>query len=462
MEYNFPMSTKKILIVDDEEELVEIFKIILERENYDVDFCLDGVVAQQMIEKNEYDLILSDIHMPKLSGMNLLKWISKIRPTLRVILITGHIDETDAQDALEAGCFGFLAKPVSKKELVRVVKNAVSDFDSISFIDFARIPLQDFLCGKIVNFPVYVKLSDSRFLKIAHSGTEINLTRVQELKQRGVTELWIEKEDFSLYIKLCEQLVEALSKKEGWDPKKKVILLKHATEVAYEQLRAIRLSPEVISYGLSQLHSMFDILFEHHNLASIVMNFKNGPAGHFSNAVMGATLSGLVARLMGWDNQKNLDSLVLGAFLKDIGMLKLPIELQEKHPSKMNGREWGEYSLHPIYSLELLQEVESLSKETLKIIIEHHETGDEKAFPNKVEKRNIFAMSKIVCVVNQFIEEVELAKIKNEFDEKKIIYYINRKGDLLERGKISYALELLLTKSSYEQAQKAFKLKVKI
>lgn len=117
----------KILITDDERSIRNALKEILEYEKYDIDLAEDGQVAFDMFKKNEYDLILSDIKMPKMDGLELLEQVKKENPDQSFILITGHGDVETAVTAIQNGAYDFIQKPLDLNRLLVTVKNALDN-----------------------------------------------------------------------------------------------------------------------------------------------------------------------------------------------------------------------------------------------------------------------------------------------------------------------------------------------
>jgi DNA-binding NtrC family response regulator len=117
----------KILVVDDERSIRNALKEILEYEKYEIDLAEDGQEAFELLKKNEYDLILSDIKMPKLDGIELLQKIKKANPEQSFILITGHGDVETAVSAIHNGAYDFIQKPLVLNRLLITVKNALEN-----------------------------------------------------------------------------------------------------------------------------------------------------------------------------------------------------------------------------------------------------------------------------------------------------------------------------------------------
>lgn len=117
----------KILIVEDEETIRRVLKNILLDENkkFEIDEAKDGLEAKQLIDKNEYDLVICDIKMPKMDGEELLCQVMKERPLLPFIMISGHGTIEIAVDCIKKGAFDYIPKPPDLGRLLSAVRNAL-------------------------------------------------------------------------------------------------------------------------------------------------------------------------------------------------------------------------------------------------------------------------------------------------------------------------------------------------
>lgn len=116
---------EKILITDDEEGIVESLKLILEDENYETDFAYNGYDALKKIKENNYDLMLLDIKMPRMDGMEVLESALKIKSELVVVMISGHGNVETAVESTKLGAFDFLQKPFDIEILKLKIRNAL-------------------------------------------------------------------------------------------------------------------------------------------------------------------------------------------------------------------------------------------------------------------------------------------------------------------------------------------------
>ncbi len=116
---------EKILIVDDERIVRESLLHWFEEDGYDVESAEDGEIALKMFDKSKYDLLLVDMKMPGISGLELLKKIKEIDKETIVILITAFASVPSAITALKDGAYDYVTKPVDPDELAHLVKKAL-------------------------------------------------------------------------------------------------------------------------------------------------------------------------------------------------------------------------------------------------------------------------------------------------------------------------------------------------
>lgn len=122
---------QKILIVEDEKSISNILENILsdEIQGSEITIAENGLDAYKLIEKNDFDLIISDIKMPKLSGNELLTQSLAIKPESVFLMISGHADIETAVTCLKNGAYDFISKPIDINRLITSVKNALEKKD---------------------------------------------------------------------------------------------------------------------------------------------------------------------------------------------------------------------------------------------------------------------------------------------------------------------------------------------
>ncbi|PVV15549.1 MAG: Fis family transcriptional regulator, partial [gamma proteobacterium symbiont of Ctena orbiculata] len=114
-----------ILIVDDEETAVDNLAHVCRKQGYEVTTRTSGAGAVDALEKERFDLVLTDLQMEKVDGMAVLKRAKELDPEVAVVLITGYATVDSAVAAMKAGAFHYIAKPFRLDEVREVVRNAL-------------------------------------------------------------------------------------------------------------------------------------------------------------------------------------------------------------------------------------------------------------------------------------------------------------------------------------------------
>lgn len=114
----------RILVIDDERSIRNTLKEILEYEKFDVDVAEDGFEGLEKIENSHFDVVLCDIKMPKMDGIEVLGKIQEKDPDATVVMISGHGSIDTAVEAIKKGAFDFISKPLDLNRLLITIRNA--------------------------------------------------------------------------------------------------------------------------------------------------------------------------------------------------------------------------------------------------------------------------------------------------------------------------------------------------
>jgi len=116
---------ERLLIVEDEDTLCESLQRVFRREGYETDIADSAESAFALLEEKSYDLIITDIILPGISGIELLVKYRKKNPSQKVIVITAFASLASAVEAIKAGACDFIVKPLMHDEMKRAVRNAL-------------------------------------------------------------------------------------------------------------------------------------------------------------------------------------------------------------------------------------------------------------------------------------------------------------------------------------------------
>src|SRR5690606_16675667 len=117
----------KILIIEDEAAIRRVLVKILSEENdtYQVYEAQDGLEGTEKIKNDDFDLILCDIKMPKMDGVEVLEIVKKLKPEIPIVMISGHGDLDTAVNTMRMGAFDYISKPPDLNRLLNTVRNAL-------------------------------------------------------------------------------------------------------------------------------------------------------------------------------------------------------------------------------------------------------------------------------------------------------------------------------------------------
>ncbi len=133
----------RVLIIEDESSMRDLYKSLLEDQFYELSEAENGTQALEMAKEEPYDLYITDIMMPKMSGMEFLRELKKADPNAHVIIVTGYDDISYNRKAIEYGAWRYLVKPVSRGEFLNVVRMGLIEHNKLvdpDFMDFEQVP----------------------------------------------------------------------------------------------------------------------------------------------------------------------------------------------------------------------------------------------------------------------------------------------------------------------------------
>lgn len=161
------MARKSILVVDDEKNQREILETILSSEGYDVTTASSGEAAMKFVESRRFDLVLTDLKMAGMSGLDLLKELTNFDKSIIVILLTAHGSVDSAVDALRLGAFDYLQKPYDQAKLLETVSRALNKLSALDTEIISVSPEMD----KVKKLILKIAKSNSTVLIRGESGT---------------------------------------------------------------------------------------------------------------------------------------------------------------------------------------------------------------------------------------------------------------------------------------------------
>ena len=186
------MEKNKALVIDDEQVVLDSVTKILTEENYEVDVSLSGREGLNQAIQKEYDIVLTDIRMPDIGGMRVLRDIKRANPSLPVVMITGYASVRSSVQAMKLGAADYIEKPFTPDQLLKAVNSALD-------IAATKPPEEQALIHKEEMITILERAaSDSEFIaQLLYEGAdaleEYDLTGPEKLALLTGDIEWIEK-----------------------------------------------------------------------------------------------------------------------------------------------------------------------------------------------------------------------------------------------------------------------------
>jgi len=186
------MEKNKALVIDDEQIVLDSVSKVLKDENYEVDVSLSGREGLNQAIQKEYDIVLTDIRMPDIGGMRVLRDVKRAKPSLPVVIITGYASVKSAVQAMKLGAADYIEKPFTPDQLLKAVDAALD-------MATTKPPEEQALIHKEEMITILERAaSDSEFIaKLLYEGAdaleEYGLTGPEKLALLTGDIEWIEK-----------------------------------------------------------------------------------------------------------------------------------------------------------------------------------------------------------------------------------------------------------------------------
>lgn len=142
MEENQKAYNIKVLVIDDDVKMLELLKKVLSRRGYTVETSPKPTEALEKFTLNGFDIVVTDINMPEMNGLEILKQIKSISPDTIVIMITAFATVSSAVESMKLGAYDYIIKPFNMEEFVLIVDRAAEQISLKKEVEFLRREVQ--------------------------------------------------------------------------------------------------------------------------------------------------------------------------------------------------------------------------------------------------------------------------------------------------------------------------------
>lgn len=434
----------RVLIVDDEKFIRDILADFLTMEGYAVRTANDGTEAVKELSRSNFALVISDLKMPKMGGLELLQYVAKMQPEALTVIMTGFGTVETAIDAMKHGAYDYILKPFKVEEIVHVVQRGlekqrlaaenlrlrealslykVSEAITASLsLDDVIHTVRDSAFEELDSDAIFIWLDDGegnyfeRLTQMAPSrrtsietelifspGTMNPLTVAERLTEEkplvlhglAAAELFELRSDkpvvstATVPLRMREKLV-------GWITVCSYTLGKRFTE-GQRKLLSIIASRAAAAIENARLYEDLQATFQQtiQSLANTIDKMDRYTAGHSQRV---AVYSTRLARWMGLD-EREVEIVRQAALMHDIGKVGCVMNLNK--PGKLTASEYETFQSHPTYGKEILDPIQFLGPVIPGVHL-HHERWDGRGYPLKLEGNNIPLIARIISVADTY------------------------------------------------------------
>lgn len=397
----------RILIVDDDSEIRGALKAILTQGGHDITEAENGKVAQDLLSSQVFDLVISDLQMPVVNGLELLAWLKARRKSLPVILVTGFAQILETQRAFQLGADDFFSKPFSYQGILKSVDRLLRPGSLPAQAEdpgaqFCRIPIEDFVSSAGVQINVYIKLSDSKYVRVAHKGDQVPAERVESYKSKGLAYVYAKKEDFCRLVGFSMDLSHLLKKSSQVATEKKLRFLRYTTELVLENAFVNGINGKAFKQAADCLELLLSVVTENHSYLEVLEILNTHADWLYAHSLGVSLYSVMIGRRMGWTAQSTLFKLGVSGLFHDIGEKELPVDLLGKGRPALSLDERKQIESHAGRSKDILLALKGLPEDVLQAVYEHHEDCTGRGYPRQVSSEKIHPLAKIVAVADRF------------------------------------------------------------
>ena len=407
---------QKILVVEDDDFFRDTICSVLKK-NYEVIQAPNGKSACEILLIQDVDLVLTDIQMPEFTGIELLEW-SKIHKPVPFVVMTGFSTLLETKSAFEMGAKGFIAKPFKIADLMAnldaILKPKEKPKEERNILQYCKVPIDDFVAKPKIDFDVFIKLSATNIVKIAHKNQELPTQQLSQYKSKGIKFLYILKEDFHKLVNFNLNLVKIMKDRNDVTHEKKVGFLKYTGEALLERTFIDGIDKESLQEVNSFVTLCVDTITDSTESFELLSILNNHSDQVYADSIAASMYSVLIANQLGFESTVTKFKLCSAGLFHDIGKKEIDQELLLKPRALVTKAERQVIESHVVRGYEILNTMKTIPPEVSRMIYEHHEDQEGLGYPLRKTKNEQHPLSKILQCTNVFIENINIAKGNGE------------------------------------------------
>ncbi len=364
--------------------------------------------AKGLLAVTTIDILLSNMSLTNGDGLELVRF-TKASTKSKIILMTSFGEILETQRAFELGTDQFLTKPFKIEDLQKAIQNCLRPKYSDSAdqeYQFCQVLLEDLSAATILPADIFVRLSKNNFVKISNRGTTILKERILSYKDKGVTHLYIRREDFGRYVGIHLLPPEGLSPvPESVRLRRRLVLAKCLTEELFAQLHTVGFAPEQLDDAFSLVTNVVNYIDGVPDL-SLLMDETMVFQDLATHSLCVSAISCLIAREIGWASTATFFKITMAGLFHDIGEREIPQKIVQRPRHELSSTELKILEFHTLRGHGILASISNMPEDVALVALQHHENMNGTGFPNNLKREQIHPLARIIAVADRLCEIV--------------------------------------------------------
>ncbi|MEN0059814.1 MAG: HD domain-containing phosphohydrolase, partial [Bdellovibrio sp.] len=318
-----------------------------------------------------------------------------------------------AEELMLLGAVDFIPKPFQSNEMQAKVdrilgeatlkkeENKVKGKDLER--EFCKLPIEDFLTERDTEYGVFIRVSENKFIKIAHKGGKIPEDKVQSFKEKGVDYLYVQQEDFVRIVGFTVNLSKMVNESNKVDPAKKLRFIQYTGSMLAQQAYAKGMNEALFHNAKNFLASSMTVILDSPDIFDMLDQLSTHTDYLYAQSLSVSVLSVMMAKQMGIHSPQTLFKVALAGLFHDIGLREISPDILNKSRVRLNQVERALLETHCTRGKEILELMKGMPADVIQVTYEHHEDILGTGYPRRIDKNRIHPLTHIISTADAFI-----------------------------------------------------------
>ncbi len=268
----------------------------------------------------------------------------------------------------------------------------------------APISINDLIPGRPNLTDIYVKLSDTKYVRLYKHGENPDMDQIESHQRRELNHYWVKKQSLHLFTLRNISFAGAALKHPKVTDKQKTKLVLKASNSLFSEISNIGFSPHTYLRAKALIQVNQEYLHSYKNVSEVINLLTNFDSLLFKKSVATSFVSVMMGDQISHVSTYALNSLATGSLLRDVGLTQLPKAILKMSFEDMNLNNRNLYLSHPIVGHKMLSQIPAIDKKALDIVLQHEELPDGSGFPRHLKATHIHPLSEIVIIAGLFAD----------------------------------------------------------